>query len=73
MKIQHVFSNENKFINQFLFDLSKSYKVETIKEKINLLEKQNEEDSKNKEKDLKNIIILYKKLHEIKSEKFIKI
>ncbi len=65
--------NENKFINQFLFDLSKSYKVETIKEKINLLEKQNEEDSKNKEKDLKNIIILYKKLHEIKSEKFIKI
>lgn len=62
--------NEKKFINEFLFDLAKAYKVETIKEKINLLESKGEKEKT--EEDLENIVILYKNLHEIKKEKFIK-
>ncbi len=62
--------SEKKIINEFLFDLVKAYKLEMVKEKIKLLESKNEENKS--EEDLKNIVILYKNLHKIKQEKFLK-
>ncbi len=62
--------NEKKFINEYLFDLAKAYKLENIKEEINLLK--NKSENEKKEEDLKELDILYKNLHKITQEKFLK-